>query len=450
MLLPLTLRKNLFRSRSRLRIGGILDGWRPKRRTSEKLDEKSIKDSRNCDGTRAVLRPAQALRRHTMRQPKKASPRVEQLEPKLLMSSFYVAPTGSDRGIGSSQAPWLTLQHAANKVHAGDTVIVEPGTYLGFTLSRSGTASNPITFESATGNPADVIIQAQPNSNTAAARGITLIAGYIIIDGFSVENAPSDGIIIGRPNDTVRNSVLYHNGWGITNPDQHGGEGIMVAGLGNDAQLLNNRAYDNREHGIYISMGADRSLIIGNYLYNNGDATLGRGSGLQVNADGFYWPSVGAVIEQNIVHDNVNNGFSFQGLQDSLIANNVVYGNHSPMAVIVAKGSMDNSFVNNTVISNPTSASTICKAIDIGLSGNYPPNTGNQFFNNILVAVGGIPLAFQSANPPAASDFNFFWAGLNRPIVLNDKTFQSWSFAQWQGAGFDQHSLVGDPLFVAP
>src|SRR5262249_24207016 len=114
MLLPLTLRKNLFRSRSRLRIGGILDGWRPKRRTSEKLDEKSIKDSRNCDGTRAVLRPAQALRRHTMRQPKKASPRVEQLEPKLLMSSFYVAPTGSDRAIGSSQAPWLTLQHAAN------------------------------------------------------------------------------------------------------------------------------------------------------------------------------------------------------------------------------------------------------------------------------------------------------------------------------------------------
>jgi parallel beta-helix repeat protein len=224
----------------------------------------------------------------------------------------------------------------------------------------------------------------------------------------------------------------------------------MVSGPANDAQLLNNQCYGNREHGIYISMGADRSIIIGNYLYNNGDATLGRGSGLQINADGFYWPSVGAVVEQNVVYGNANNGFSFQGLQDSLIANNLVYENDSSIAVIFSKGSMDNSFVNNTVISNPTSASATSRAIDIGLSGQYPPNTGNQFFNNILVAVGGIPLAFQTVNPPAASDFNLLWAGLNLPIVLNDATFQTWSLAQWQGAGFDQHSLVGDPLFVGP
>jgi parallel beta-helix repeat protein len=366
------------------------------------------------------------------------------------MSTFYVAPTGSDIAVGSTQSPWLTLQHAANTVLPGDTVIVEPGTYLGFRLFSSGTAANPITFESATGNAADVIIHAQPNSNLAIARGISLNAGYVIIDGFSVENAPSDGIIVGQPSDTVRNSVFNHNGWGITNPDQFGGAGILVAGPANDAQLLNNRSYDNREHGIYIGGGADRPVIIGNYLYNNGDSTLGRGSGLQINADGTYWPTVGAVVEQNVVHDNVAMGFSFQGLQDSLIANNVIYGNHNSIAVIFAKGSMDNSFVNNSVISNPTSGSGVSKAIYIGNGGKYHPNTGNEFFNNILVAVGGFPLAYENANPPSASDFNFFWAGTNQPVVADGSLLDRWSLDQWQAKGYDPHSLVGDPFFVAP
>jgi hypothetical protein len=66
------------------------------------------------------------------------------------------------------------------------------------------------------------------------------------------------------------------------------------------------------------------------------------------------------------------------------------------------------------------------------------------------VAVGGIPLTFQNANPPAVSDFNLLWAGLNRPIALNDTKFQSSSLAQWQAKGYDPHSLVGDPFFVAP
>jgi parallel beta-helix repeat protein len=366
------------------------------------------------------------------------------------MSSFYVAPTGSDIAVGSTQAPWLTLQHAANTVHPGDTVIVEPGTYLGFRLFTSGTISQPITFESATGSAGSVTIHAAPDPNSATPlRGILLAGSYVTVDGFWVENAPTDGILVAGQNDTIRNSVFYHNGWGITDPQSFGGEGILTGGQADGIQILDDQCYDNREHGIYIGAGADRSVIIGNTLYDNGNTASGRGSGLQINADGTFWPSVGAVVERNDVYDNVNNGFSFQGLQDSLIANNVIYGNHSATAVVLAKGSIDNSFVNNTVIS-PTNASAITRAVDIGSSGNYPPNTGNQFFNNILVAVGGIPLTFQNANPPAASDFNLLWAGLNRPIALNDTTLQRWSLAQWQRAGSDQHSLIGDPLFIAP
>lgn len=40
---------------------------------------------------------------------------------------YYVAPTGSDENDGSQQAPWKTLQHAANVVKAGKQYSCEEG-----------------------------------------------------------------------------------------------------------------------------------------------------------------------------------------------------------------------------------------------------------------------------------------------------------------------------------
>src|SRR5689334_4485558 len=84
---------------------------------------------------------------------------LEQLETRMVPSTFYVAPTGADAAAGSAQAPWQTLQHAANSVKAGDTVIVEPGTYAGFDLTTSGTAAARITFKA---QPGVVINQQNP------------------------------------------------------------------------------------------------------------------------------------------------------------------------------------------------------------------------------------------------------------------------------------------------
>src|SRR3954449_12260287 len=70
----------------------------------------------------------------------------EALETRVLLSTFYVAPTGSDSGAGSQATPFKTLQKAANVVRAGDTVNVLAGSYAGFTLTADGTASAPITF----------------------------------------------------------------------------------------------------------------------------------------------------------------------------------------------------------------------------------------------------------------------------------------------------------------
>ena len=47
---------------------------------------------------------------------------------------------------GSSAAPWQTLQHAVDSVKAGDTILVESGTYAGCRIGKSGQAGAPITL----------------------------------------------------------------------------------------------------------------------------------------------------------------------------------------------------------------------------------------------------------------------------------------------------------------
>src|SRR5436190_18685183 len=76
-------------------------------------------------------------------------------------ATYYVAPRGADSNPGSQSRPFRTIQHAADIVNPGDTVIVEDGTYNGtgtgtacasatsrpvVCLTRGGTIQRWITF----------------------------------------------------------------------------------------------------------------------------------------------------------------------------------------------------------------------------------------------------------------------------------------------------------------
>src|SRR3954462_1041315 len=64
---------------------------------------------------------------------------------------YFVSPAGNDAAAGTSAAPWKTLQHAANIVAPGDKVTARAGNYVGFNLTRSGTAAAPIEFDADAG-----------------------------------------------------------------------------------------------------------------------------------------------------------------------------------------------------------------------------------------------------------------------------------------------------------
>jgi len=234
--------------------------------------------------------------------------------PSALAETYHVAPGGSDAGAGTAGDPWATLQHAADTVQPGDTVLVHDGTYVGFQIETDGTASSPIVFRALGENA--VVNEENP------VRGDHHInvegADYVVIEGFRVRDAEVAGIrvVIAR-GVVVRGNVVGPNGrWGI------------FTGFASEVRILDNVTYGSElEHGIYVSNSdtpADAPVVRGNVSYGNGR------NGIQLNGD-CYAGGDGviedALIEDNVVYDNTNKGLSIISAPGARIQNNVIYDN---------------------------------------------------------------------------------------------------------------------------
>jgi hypothetical protein len=109
--------------------------------------------------------------------------------------TYYVSTTGNDANPGTLNSPWRTIQHAANSVHAGDTVEVEGGTYNEIvTMKTSGnTTQGYITFTNYAGQNA-IIDGTGLKVGTSGQTGLISLEGtfnYIIIQGFEIRNFSS-------------------------------------------------------------------------------------------------------------------------------------------------------------------------------------------------------------------------------------------------------------------
>src|SRR5690242_18692415 len=73
--------------------------------------------------------------------------------------TYYVATNGSNSNSGKSiDAPFLTVQKAANVVLPGDTVMIRGGIYRESVESiRGGTAAAPVTFQNYPGEVATIM-----------------------------------------------------------------------------------------------------------------------------------------------------------------------------------------------------------------------------------------------------------------------------------------------------
>lgn len=134
--------------------------------------------------------------------------------------ALFVAINGDDSAPGTKTSPFATIAKAAAVAEAGDTVWIEPGTYIPTDIIRpanSGTLDSPITFRAAPGGP--VVIDAKGQVPGYDWDGVIMITKkrWIVIDGLTVINSRWFGICATQCEGiTVRNcSTRFTGGSGI-------------------------------------------------------------------------------------------------------------------------------------------------------------------------------------------------------------------------------------------
>lgn len=344
-----------------------------------------------------------------------------------LATPYFVSMNGNDAAAGTSNAPWRTLQHAANVVSAGDLVTVRPGNYTGFQLETSGTVAAPIEFFA---EPGVLINAANP---VRGQHGINLEnASHVIVDGFAVTGMPQAGVrSVGVDGNelasfvTIRNVNSYNNGkWGI------------LTGFVNDLVIENNFTSGSAiEHGIYVSNSGDRPTIRNNMSFNN------RANGIHMNGDieqetgdGII---SGALVSGNIIYNNGTgggSGINMDGVQNSRIENNLLYNNHHS-GISLYKFDGGGASIGNVVINN-----TIHQAANGLWALNIQDgSTGNTALNNVLVSDSGSRGAIDISADSLigfTSDYNVVMSRFTTNGGDSNHTLEQWQVA----TGQDSHS----------
>jgi hypothetical protein len=365
-------------------------------------------------------------------------------------TTYYVSASGSDAAAGTSTGiAWKTLQHAANVVQAGDTVIVLPGTYAGFNLFTSGTAAAPIRFTAngGTSTPNPNVIVNTNNTFTGKDRINLEGASFVVIEGFTVLGTGDPA----TSRTGIRTVLASHVTIRANRMDLCGRWGVLT-GFVDDVVIEDNECSRSAaEHGIYVSNSGDRPIVRRNRVWGNhsngihmnGDVTLG-GDGVISDA----------IVERNVIYENGNGNPAFgapggsaincDGVQNSDIRNNLLYMNHkSGISLYRIDGgapSSGNRVVNNTV----RNASDARWALNI-----QDASAGNVVVNNVLLndhSFRGAVDIGSSCLPGMISNHN----AVKDTFSIDGSVL---TLAQWKATtGLDAASFVSSvgALFVSP
>jgi hypothetical protein len=300
---------------------------------------------------------------------------------RLLSTTYFVAAGGSDGNSGTSASDaFASLQQAANRVKAGDTVMVEAGSYAGFEMTgTTGTASAPIVFDFQSG--ADVT---SSNGSTGDAIDIEN-CNYVTVEGATITNDGGDitraGIRLAECDNfqILDNNVNGMGEWGLYT--SHSSDGLIEGNVA--ANSIN-------QHGIYVANSSSDDQIIGNVIYGNANC------GIHINGDASQGDDgimTGFLVANNIIYDNGATGGSSincDGVQDSVIENNLIYDNQNK-GICLFQGDSAGASINDVVVNNTIVETDNVPALEI-----VDGSTGAVVFNNILIGSQDIDSASES------------------------------------------------------
>jgi uncharacterized protein YjdB len=278
----------------------------------------------------------------------------------------YVAVTGNDGNAGTKTAPWRTIQHAADVMNAGDTVIVNDGVYTGganvVLITRSGTAAAWMVFRAA--NRWGAIVDGQNNSSTT---GFEINGNYIRVEGFEVRNTSRYAMEtyggredIAGNHDIILSQNHLHDVGHICTGTTGGIVGVSAysdnltiernvihdigrLGPGEQGCVEPNANWQNHDHGIYNGVG-NNVVVRNNVFYNfthgwaiqryNGGGSVTSGLTIVNNTFGFPnpWrdaqiiiatPTNNVVVANNLFYQPTTAGVWFDGSNGGTLVGNV-------------------------------------------------------------------------------------------------------------------------------
>lgn len=205
-------------------------------------------------------------------------------------STFYVdARKGLDKNDGSRDAPWRTIQKAADLLAPGDRVVVSAGNYPErIHLTQSGSSGHPITYQA---------------SGRAVTGGFTIVADYVRIAGFEITShsrlfQDNYGVYLRGQHDEVLNNYIHD----VDNA------GITLAGKESPNSpptaynvVKGNRIYRASSCGIHVD--GKGNLIEGNDITRIVQYPPGAPMFEGADADGLRPFGTGHIFRNNRVHD---------------------------------------------------------------------------------------------------------------------------------------------------
>jgi hypothetical protein len=256
-------------------------------------------------------------------------------EPEARGQLFCVAPTGSDRNVGSCTAPWKTIQKAFNTLKPGQTALVHGGVYRKNVIAlRSGRPTAHIVVRAYAGEIPVIRGQLKISANNIRVVGFSVDgrglrkpgplvyvtdARSVTLERLDVSGSKRSGIFVGGlvRDVTVIGCWVHDNGTRARL--DHG----IALGRGTGGQIDSNVIEHNRSGGIQIYPGFDDVLVNQNTIVRNGSFGVLVGGEVQT--------SDRVVIVNNIVAFNGTQGIrTFWGGKmgtNNLATNNLIWQN---------------------------------------------------------------------------------------------------------------------------
>jgi hypothetical protein len=364
--------------------------------------------------------------------------------------TYYVTPNGDDANAGDTDHPWRTIQHAADTMVAGDTVLIRNGVY--HERVRTGhegdVAGGYIVFSAYPGETPVIDGTGVDTGNN----GFGIDHSYIKISGLEICNWPDNGIIgwnagyleisdckihdvgggIGLFDGTHDFSINRIEMYGVTMGGfdaSPAGGADCYNGVINDCVVRNGRDPEQNCDGFGLGHGEQR-----NFVFNRCEV-------FDV-FDGFDMSSRDTQLNSCSSHDNWNTGYKIW--EDNVTLTNCLgYHNEGNNLQLTWNGNSGTVTLRN------------CDFVDSQVDNIWVENPARRLhmYNCILAGGDNVGLDFEQLDSEAyRGDFNILHNdNPERAIVVRNHepefSLDMVAAGDWnQFTGQDEHSIVCSDL----